>query len=87
MNSKYNEETEINIKNEIDENFVIKGRKINGFFENIAVTCDSFSNNLRFTMAETFDGVPLWNKERLQGFCCSALNFQRKRNHELFVAS
>lgn len=58
-----NGEFEKTIKNEQDENFVITGRKITGFFENIAVTCDSFSNNIRFTMADTYDGISLWDKE------------------------
>lgn len=58
-----NGEFEKIIKNEPDENFVIKGRKITGFFENIAVTCDSFSNIIRFTMADTYDGISLWDKE------------------------
>jgi len=58
-----NGEFEKTIKNEQDENFVITGRKITGFFENIAVTCDSFSNNFRFTMADTYDGISLWDKE------------------------
>ena len=58
-----NEEIEKIIKNEPDENFIITGRRINGFFENAAVTCDNSANNLRFTMTDTFDGVPLWDKE------------------------
>lgn len=58
-----NEEIEKIIKNEPDETFIITGRRINGFFENAAVTCDNSANNLRFTMADTFDGVSLWDKE------------------------
>ena len=58
-----NGEFEKIIKSEHDENFVIKGRKIIGFFENIAVTCDSLSNNICFAMADTYDGISLWDKE------------------------
>lgn len=62
-NNLYNEEIEKIIKSEPDENFVVAGRKITGFFENAAVTSDNSSNKIRFTMADTFDGVPLWDKE------------------------
>ena len=72
-----NGEFEKIIKNEPDENFVITGRKITGFFENIAVTCDSFSNNIRFTMADTYDGISLWDKEIKIIYKIMVVNFKK----------
>ena len=59
----YNDEIENMIKSEPDEHFVVVGRRITGFFENAAVTCDNSSNKIRFSMADTFDGEALWSKE------------------------
>lgn len=59
----YIEEYNAIVTEEIQEEFAINGRKIEGTYEHIVVSGDDSSNTVYFSMNETFDGVALDEKD------------------------